>query len=94
MINPYFALSLQVAQLGFESQQVMALRMLRLCGGDLRAARECEQMLTEKLTAAAVASMTVATALATGQSQTRVARRVLRGYSTKVRANRRRLTAG
>lgn len=92
MIHPLLALSLQAAQLGVEAQQVIALRMLRLFGGDARAGREAERMITEKLMAATVTSMTAATALATGQSQTQVARRVIRSYRSKVRSNRRRLT--
>ena len=54
--------------------------------------RESERMVSEKLLAASVASMTAATALATGQSHTTVAKRVIRGYGSRVRANRRRLT--
>lgn len=91
MLSPFFSLSLEATRLAFEAQQVIALRMLQVWTGDPRAARERDRMISEKITAAAVASMTAATALATGQSQVTVARRLVRGYSTTVRANRRRL---
>lgn len=92
MLNPFLALSLQAARLGLEAQQVVALRMLRFWTGHPGGHREAERMVSEKLIAASVASMTAATALTTGQSQTAVARRVIGGYGRKVRANRRRLT--
>ncbi|MEX0758564.1 MAG: hypothetical protein WD100_03190 [Tistlia sp.] len=91
MLPPFFALSLQATRLALEAQQVIALRMLQLWSGDPRSRRESQRMITEKIAAATAASMTAATAIATGQSQSEVARRVLGGYSRKVRANRRRL---
>ena len=64
--------------LGFETQQVMLLRMMKLFAGGPKAHSEALHMVTEKTTALAEATMT----LARGGS----AQRVIRRYRTHVRS--------
>lgn len=72
------------AMLGIETQQVMHLRIMKLFAGGPKAQSEALRMVTEKTTALAEATMT----LARGGS----ARRVVRRYRTHVRSNQRRLS--
>jgi len=72
------------AMLGIETQQVMHLRMMKLFAGGPKAQSEALRMVTEKTTALAEATMT----LARGGS----AQRVMRRYRTQVRSNQRRLS--
>jgi hypothetical protein len=64
--------------LAFQAQQVVALRMLRLAAGRALAQRELQRMTLEKMMAA-------------GKSGLGIAHDALRGYSARVRRNRRRL---
>ena len=72
------------AMLGIETQQVIHLRMMKLFAGGPQAQSEALRMVTEKTTALAEATMT----LARGGS----AQRVIRRYRTHVKSNRRRLS--
>ena len=72
------------AQAWQEAQVVMSLRAMRLARGGALAQAEANRMVTEKSAALVDAAMTVAT----GGS----AEKVGRGYRTRVRANKRRLT--
>ena len=72
------------AMLGFETQQVMHLRMMKLIAGGPKAHSEALRMVTEKTTALAEATMT----LSRGGS----AQRVIRRYRTHVKSNQRRLS--
>lgn len=72
------------AMLGMEAQQVMWLRCMKLAAGGAAGQREASLMVTEKAEAAVNAYMQ----LLTGASSAKV----LRGYRTKVRANKRRLS--
>ena len=72
------------AMLGFETQQVMHLRMMKIFAGGPNAQSEALRMVTEKATAMAEATMT----LARGGS----AQGVIRRYRTHVKSNRRRLS--
>jgi hypothetical protein len=72
------------AMLGIETHQVMQLRMMKLFAGGPQAQSEALRMITEKTTALAEATMT----LARGGS----AQRVIRRYRTHVRSNQRRLS--
>ena len=73
-----------VVLLGLESQQAIALRLLKLAKGGKRAKAEGRRMVTEKLLAA----------LAAGQLALRGATptRITKSYRAKVRANVRRLS--
>jgi len=87
----YVALWFDVAMLAVEAQQVMALRMMRLCLGGAAADAEARRAVSEKSMAATSAGLAAATGLATGRSGTAIARQAVRGYRKRVGANRRRL---
>jgi hypothetical protein len=84
MVRSWFDLTMQTALLGFESQRVIALRLMKLAAGGAAAELEAQRMVTEKVAAFMEASVT----LATGGSH----KRVLSRYRTHVRANHRRLS--
>jgi len=77
--NPWLSLTM----LGLESSQVMALRAMKLAAGGHAARMEATRMAAEKVSEAYGAWVT----LAMGGS----ARKVLRKYRKRVRANARRL---
>ena len=79
------------ALLAFEAQQVVALRMLRLAAGRALAQRELQRMTLEKMMAATEAATAAAFAMAAGKSGLGITHDALRGYSARVRRNRRRL---
>lgn len=94
MFGPYsswLALTMQSAQLGFDAQRVIGLRLMRLAAGGTQAQTEAQRMVVEKSAAFMEAQMTLATSLATGGGHS-AAKRVLKGYRRKVRANHRRLS--
>lgn len=84
MLAAWMKLAFTSAQTWQEAQVVMSLRAMRLARGGALAQAEATRMVTEKSAALVEAAMTVAT----GGS----AEKVVRGYRTRVRANRRRLT--
>lgn len=73
-----------VSMLGFEAQQVVWLRTMKIALGGRAGEREAMRMVSEKLTAAREAGID----LAMGKS----ADSLVSGYRKKVRANRRRLS--
>ncbi len=84
MYREWMKLLQDASRLSLESQQVIALRLLKLARGGPAASREAKRMITEKM---------VALGEATEKSSSgRSARSVVNGYRKKVRANRRRLT--
>ena len=91
MVNPFFSLAVKSALLGFEAQQVIALRMLRLAAGGAVAETEMHRMISEKMLAAAAAATDAATAGLAGKSGSAIAHQTVRGYRKHVRANKRRL---
>ena len=84
MFKNWMKITGDAAMLGFETQQVMHLRIMKLFAGGPKAHSEALRMFTEKTTALAEATMT----LSRGGS----AQRVLRRYRTHVRSNQRRLS--
>jgi hypothetical protein len=92
VFNPWFRLACDAVQLGFEAQGVIALRLMRLATGGPSAWPEAHRMVSEK--AATVVEAHVATIGSTvmGQKSATVAKKVLRIYKKRVRANRRRLS--
>ena len=78
-------LSLELARLAIEAQQVIWLRTIRIAAGGPAAYQEVNLMVTEK----ASALLTAAGTIATGGS----AHAVVSGYRKKVRSNVRRLSA-
>jgi hypothetical protein len=84
MLAAWMKLAFTSAQAWQEAQVVMSLRAMRLARGGALAQAEATRMVTEKSAALVDAAMTVTT----GGS----AEKVVRGYRTRVRANKRRLT--
>ncbi len=62
MLNPWFALTIKTMQLGFDAQNVMALRMMRLASGGVRGQNEARRMVTEKIAAGVEAQATAVSA--------------------------------
>jgi hypothetical protein len=85
-------LSLQTARLGWEAQNVIALRLMRIAAQRPGSRTEARRMVTEKVAALAEAQSAAATAVIKGGKTHRVAKKVLGVYKKRVRANRRRLT--
>ena len=79
MFKNWIKITGHAAMLGFETQQVMHLRMMKLFAGGPDAQSEALRMVTEKTSALAEATTT----LARGGS----AQRVIRRYRTHVRSN-------
>jgi hypothetical protein len=91
--NAWCALSLQTARLGWEAQNVIALRLMRMMVQSPGSQTEMRGMVAEKVAALAEAQSAAATAVIKGgKSHRRVAKKVLGVYRKRVRANRRRLT--
>jgi len=77
-------------RLGLESATVVGLRGLKLAAGGPRAKTEARRMVSEKLDAV-VALQALALTGGLGVTPSAAARKTLRHYARKVRANRRRL---
>src|SRR5580658_2369636 len=92
MWNDWFALSLQTAKLGWESQGVIALRVMRMAMQPAHSQTEARRMVTEKVAALGEAQAAAVAAVIKGDKNHRVAKKVLRVYKKRVSANRRRLT--
>jgi hypothetical protein len=88
MLNPWISLGMKAWQMGFEAQNVIALRTLRLAAGGARAEAEAGRMVTEKILAAGEAQMAAAMR---GHKKHVVAGKAINVYRKRVRANRRRL---
>ena len=86
----WVSLGFDTWMVGLEAAQVMWLRAWQLAPGDARAQREARRMVDEKITANAEFYWLAATGGA-GASPEAVARKAVRHYGRKVRANRRRL---
>jgi hypothetical protein len=84
LFKNWIEITADAAMLSIETQQVMHLRMMKLFAGGPKAHSEALLMITEKATALAEATMT----LARGGS----AQRVIGRYRTHVRSNQRRLS--
>jgi len=84
-------LAMQAAVTGFETQNVMTLRFMRLAAGGARAQSEANRMITEKVLALGEAQGAATLATVKGDKSHRVATKVLRVYKRRVRKNRRRL---
>ena len=92
LYNPWLALSFKIAQLGWDVQSVMALRLLRLAGGGARGRAEASRMAAEKIAAVAEAQAAVAAAVITGRKNHVIAGKGLGVFRKRVRANKRRLS--
>ena len=83
MFTAWMKFALATARLGQETQEVMALRMMKLARGGAPGNLEAHRMLARRVALAEAAST-----LAVGGSMARVFRR----YRSHVRANKRRLS--
>jgi hypothetical protein len=84
MFKNWMRVTSDAVMLGFETQRVIGLRLIKLSRGGPAAEAEALRMVTEKTTALAEAGMTLARG---GSAET-----VIRRYRTHVRANKRRLS--
>ena len=83
MFKNWMRLTSDAVMLGWETQRVMGLRLMKLSRGGRAAETEALRMVTEKTSALAEAGMTLARGGSAGT--------VIRRYRTHVRANKRRL---
>jgi hypothetical protein len=90
--NAWCALSLQTVRLGWEAQNVIALRLMRMAAQRPGSQAEARRMVTEKVAALTEAQVAAATAVIKGGKSQRIAKKVLGVYKNRVRANKRRLT--
>jgi hypothetical protein len=88
--DPWLRLGIEAWLLGFESANVIALRMLRVGGGGSAAAVEAQRMVSEKMTAACLLHWRAWLGLL-GHTAPDITDGSLRHYRKLVRANRRRL---
>lgn len=92
MFNSWFFLIFKTIQLGFESQNVIALRMMRFATGGAAASTEARRMIADKIAAGVEVQAAAASGIASGHKDTVVAGRILRVLKKRVRANKRRLS--
>jgi len=88
------SLFLKSALLAFESQQVIALRMMRIAAGGATAKREMRRMVSEKVQTATQTGLAASMSIASGKSVATVAGTTLTRYRARVRKNRSRLMKG
>jgi hypothetical protein len=84
MLSSWLKAAAEMAQFGFEAQNVIALRTMKICAGGAAAHTEVVRMIIEKASASAEA---VAILSLGGSGQ-----RVVRRYRARVRLNMRRLS--
>jgi hypothetical protein len=86
LLNPWLALTFKTMQLGFDAQNVVALRMLRFATGDARAPNEARRVVAENTDAPADVQGTAISAAMTGHKDAAGA------VKKRVRAKKRRLS--
>jgi hypothetical protein len=91
VLNAWFALAVQTARLGLDAQGVIALRLMRLSGGGDAARAESQRMIGDKMAALREAHVAAAAGAIIGDGP-KLARKVLRVFAKRVRANRKRLS--
>jgi hypothetical protein len=92
MLNPWIALTLKAMQVGFDAQNVIFLRMMRLSAGGTRGQSEARRMVSEKIAAGVEAQAAAVSGIIAGRKEVVVAGQVIRGLQKRVRANKRRLS--
>jgi hypothetical protein len=90
MFSSWIGLSFNAARLGWEAQNVFALRLMRLAAGRI-GPTEAGLMITEKIAAAAEAQA-VATTFVLEGGNGHTAKKIINVYQKRVRSNRRRLS--
>lgn len=78
-------------KMSFVANQVIGLRLMKIATGGAHGKRESDLMVSEKLEAAAEASLAAAMSMATGQPH-RAAERALAVYTKRVNGNLTRLS--
>lgn len=81
----------RLAQIGWDANAVIALRLIRLASGGALAQREAQRMIVEKAIAMAQAQTAAAAKVLMGGGMTAATKSASDVYRRKVRANRRRL---
>jgi hypothetical protein len=84
MLSSWLKAVVEITQFGFEAQNVIVLRTMKIGAGGAAAHTEAARMIIEK----AAAGVEAAAILSMGGS----AQRVLRRYRARMRSNRRRLS--
>jgi hypothetical protein len=92
MFDSWFALTFKMAELGFEAQNIVALRLMRLAAGGSSGQAEATRMVGEKISALGEAHIAGTTAVVKRRSVNVVAQKIIRIYEKRIRANRRRLS--
>src|SRR5215471_9511861 len=91
MLNLWNAYT-RAAQVGWDANVVVAMRLMRLAVGGALAQREAQRMVAEKVAAIAEAQAAAITKMITGGGMAAATKSASAVYQRKVRANRRRLT--
>ena len=91
MLNLWHAY-VRAAQVGWDANVVVAMRLMRLAVGGALAQREAQRMVAEKVTAIAEAQAAAITKMIMGGGMAVATKSASAVYRRKVRANRRRLT--
>ena len=91
MYSSWIEFSVRAARLGWEAQNVIALRMLRLAAGRI-GPTEARLMITEKIAAATEVHAVATTFALEGSSGQTAARKIINVYKKRVLANKRRLS--
>jgi hypothetical protein len=91
MFNPWIALGFSAARLGWEAQNVMALRLMRMAAGRI-GPTEAGLMITEKIAAATEAQAVATTFVLEGGNGHMAAKKIIDVYKKRVRSNKRRLS--
>jgi len=90
MFSSWITLTFSAARLGWEAQNVVALRLLRLAAGRI-GPTEAGLMITEKIAAATEARAVATTFALEGGNGHAAAKKIINVYTKRVRANKRRL---
>ena len=92
MLDPWISFSIKAWKLGFEAQNVIALRLMRMAAGGARADAEAGLMVSEKMVAAGEAQLAATTAFMQGHKDHVVAGKALAVYGKHVNSNKQRLS--
>ena len=81
MWNPWLALSAQTALLGWEAQNVIALRLMRITGGGARGQAEAQRKMTEQVAAAQQRTPSLTASAIEGGADHRAGKKMLDGLT-------------
>ena len=92
MLNPWLAFSFQVARLGWETQNMMASRLLRSASGGAADRSEARRIGVEKAAALDKGPTARPAVAVKGGNGRNGAKKVTRVHKKRIRANKRRLS--